>query len=260
MPLSGLIASGNLEAALQQVKQSIRNTPADPSLRSLLFQIYAITGNWEGAATQLNVLSDLGPENEMFAQVYRRVLRCEETRRAVHGGKVQPVVFGEPAEWVGFLVQAFRLFASGETAAAVELQQKAFEIAPPTPGKLDGNPFEWIVDGDSALGPLLEVYVEGNYWWVPFSRIQSISSEGPKYVLDSVWLPVEFCWINGGIAAGFIPVRYAGSEQSFDPACQMARKTDWSEIAPGCFRGDGQRMLMTDVGESPVLDFRKLEF
>ena len=218
MQASEFIAAGNIEAGLQKLKESIRNAPADPALRSFLFQVYSITGNWEGAATQLNVLSDLGADHEMFVQVYRRVLQCEVARRAVHAGNIKPVVFGEPSEWVSFMVQALQLLAKGEGAAAAELYARALDQATPSAGTLDGNRFEWIADGDSTLGPLLEVYVDGNYWWVPFERIQSIQSEGPKFVLDSIWMPVQFTWTNGGIAAGFIPVRYAGSDCSADSA------------------------------------------
>ena len=260
MQISKLIAAGNMAEALAKLKQSIRSSPADSSLRTLLFQIYVITGDWEGASTQLNLLSDLDPGNEMFVQVYRRVLQCEVMRLAVFEGRANPVIFGEPEEWVGFLVQATQLLGKGEIAAAAELQSKAFELAPAIPGKLDGNRFEWFADADSALGPVLEAYVEGKYWWVPLSRIKEISSEGPKFVLDSVWLPVQFVWSNGGIAAGFIPVRYVGSERSADPALQLARKTEWNEIAPNFFRGKGQRSFASDSADVPVLDVRKLEF
>ena len=36
---------------------------------------------------------------------------------------------------------------------------------------MDGHGFEWIADADSRLGPLLEVILEGKYYWAPFCRI-----------------------------------------------------------------------------------------
>lgn len=259
MDASELIAAGNLDSALKQLKESLRNAPADPALRSLLFQLYCLVGNWSGALNQLEVLSELGPEHEMFAQVYKRVLKCEESRRRVASGAGQPVIFGEPEEWVGCLVQAVQILAGGNIDAAVALQQRAFEMAPASAGTLDEERFEWIADADSFLGPIVEVYVEGNFWWVPFSRIQSIKSEGPKFILDAIWLPVEFCWTNGGTAAGFIPVRYVGSEDSKDAACQLGRRTEWKAVSPDVYRGLGQRMFTTDIGDRPLLEFRKLE-
>jgi len=75
-----------------------------------------------------------------------------------------------------------------------------------------------------------------------------------------VWLPAQFTWINGGEAYGLIPTRYPGSENSQDSALQLARKTEWIELAPGVDQGLGQRMLATDQGEYALLDVRCVTF
>ena len=61
---------------------------------------------------------------------------------------------------------------------------------------------------------MLEVILEGRYFWVPFNCIQQIRIEEPADLRDMVWTPSQFTWSNGGTAVGLIPTRYSGSEKS----------------------------------------------
>jgi len=260
MDFLDFIAAGDLPSALRHVKEAVRAAPADTALRQHLVRLYALEGNWEGAVGQLKTIGGLDAGTEMFVQVYSRVLRGEVTRREVHQGKRAAVIFGEPEEWVSLLLSGLQLWKQGHTSRGLELQEQARKIWPELPGSLNGEPFAAVLDGDSFLGPVIEAFVEGNYWWVPLSRIKSLTSAGPKRPLDLLWLPVQFCWSNGGIASGFIPARYFGSESAVDPDFKLSRKTAWHEIAPEVYQGQGQRMWLTDRSEMPVLEFRNLEF
>jgi type VI secretion system protein ImpE len=259
MDVASLISRGEISKAGEPLKESIRKAPADPVLRSLLHQWNVLTGRWDAAATQLEVFAGLDPEAALYALVQRKLLECEAERRCVFEGTRQPTLFGTPEEWMGFTVHAAALAARGEWAAAMELQGRAWELAEASSGTLNGEHLGWIADGDARLGPILEVFVEGRYWWVPFTRLRTVKTAGPSQLLDTVWLPAQFTWSNGGTAEGFIPVRYPGSERSRDPECQLAKKTLWQEVAPDMFTGEGQRMLTTDGAELGVLDLRLLE-
>src|SRR6202043_684861 len=98
------------------------------------------------------------------------------------------------------------------------IRAEAFEAAPATVGSLNGTVFEWIADADTRLGPVLEVLLNGAYYWVPYERIRGIAIEPPADARDLVWLPAEFTWSNAGTAFGLIPTRYPGSEASEDAA------------------------------------------
>ena len=173
------IRAGRLDDALVELQNSIRKKPDDVPLRVFLFQLNCVLGRWEKALTQLQLLAELNADTMMLAQIFRPVLQCEVLRAEVFAGKRTPIIFGEPMEWVGLLVQANELFARGETKAAVDVRDRAFEAAPAHPGKINGVPFEWLADADHRLGPLLEVIVEGRYVWVPFCRVQKITFEKP---------------------------------------------------------------------------------
>src|SRR5262249_32667907 len=157
------------------------------------------------------------------------------------------------------LVKACEHLARGETAAAAALRSQAFEAAPASPGTADGKPFAWIADADSRLGPVLEVIMDGKYYWVPFCRIRRISIPAPIDLRDLVWTPAQLVWTNGGEASGHIPTRYARTESSKDGALRLARKTEWQELPEETFIGLGQRILATDDGEFPLLQCRLLD-
>src|SRR5581483_11661532 len=95
-------------------------------------------------------------------QIFQPVIQCEALRRGVFEGKLTPLIFGEPLEWVGLLVKALEHIGRGEFSAAAKLRQQAFEAAPASAGTLDGKPFSWIADADSRLGPILELILDGN--------------------------------------------------------------------------------------------------
>jgi type VI secretion system protein ImpE len=254
-----LVKNGQLDEALTALQQEIRNRPEDVRLRVFLFQMACVLGQWERALTQLQVVASLNAETMMLAQIFRPVINCEVLRAEIFAGKRTPLIFGEPMLWVGSLVQANELLARGEFKAARELRDGAFESAPATPGKINDQPFEWIADADSRLGPMLELILDGKYYWVPFCRIQKIEIAKPTDLRDLVWSPAQFVWTNGGQVSGHIPVRYPGTEKSSDGPLRLARKTEWIEKGDGAVVGLGQRLLATDAADVPLLECRTIE-
>ncbi|HEY5891845.1 MAG TPA: type VI secretion system accessory protein TagJ [Chthoniobacterales bacterium] len=254
------VRTGDLGGALASAQTAVRKNPSDSQARIFLFQLQCVLGNWEKALTQLQVLSEMDADCMLLAQIFRPILGCEMLRADVFAGKRTPIIFGEPEEWMGKLVHANRLSATGEFEAAAELRTEALDAAEVSSGDIDGQPFEWIADSDSRLGPVLEVIMDGVYRWVPFSRTSSIHLEVPQDLRDLVWIAAQFTWTNGGEGSGVIPARYPGSETATDSALQLARKTEWKELPGHLFSGLGQRMLTTDQNEFGLLDIRKIQF
>jgi type VI secretion system protein ImpE len=254
------IKAGELDEALGCAQEAVRKTPADARPRILLFQLFSVLGQWERALTQLNVVRDMDPECMVLAEIFRPVLQCEALREEIFAGKRSPLIFGEPAEWIGLLVQANALLAQNQAAAALELRDKAFEAAPATTGKINDQSFEWIADGDSRFGPMVEAIIDGKYYWVPFFRIASLTTASPEDLRDLVWTATQFVWANGGEAPGFIPTRYPGTEKATDNSLRLARKTEWIDQGNELFFGVGQRMFATDQAEVALTEVRRIEF
>lgn len=253
------LRAGKLKESLAQLQEQIRAEPSNSKLRVFLFQLLSVLGEWERARTQLEVLGEMDAGTLAMVQAYRESLKCETVRAEVFSGAVAPTIFGEPEHWMALQMEALKLIAKGRYAQARQLRDEAFELAPTTPGTIDGKPFAWIADGDVRLGPMLEAIVNGRYYWIPFHRIRKINIEEPADMRDMVWTPVHFEWVNGGEMVGMIPTRYPGSELSDDSQIRMARKTEWVERDEETFFGLGQRMLSTDEGEYPLIDIRAIE-
>ncbi len=253
-----LLRGGDPVAALDQLKKQVRSAPRDAKLRTFLFQLFCIFGEWDRALTQLAVTAELDAAAIPMSQAYRAAIRCEMLRERIFAGTRTPTIFGSPEDWMPLLIEANRLLVLGKPDEALRLRDAAFEAAPTIGGTIGGEKFDWIADADPRLGPMLEAIVEGKYYWVPYTRLSRIDIEAPADLRDQVWMPAHFTWTTGGESEGFIPSRYPGSGRA-DPALAMSRRTEWVENG-AYFTGLGQRMLTTDVGDYALLDIRSLVF
>lgn len=245
-------------AALAHLTAAVKAAPAKPALRIFMAQLLCVLGQWQRAHTQLNVVADLQPDTGPMREMVGHALRCELVRAAVFDGRRPPMAFGEPDEWLALLIES-TLQRAGNAALADNLAARAFEAAPTTRGRFNGEPFEWIADADSRLGPVLEAMVNGRYYWIPFSRLSRISIDDTRDLRDRVWVPAALSFANGGEAIAMIPTRYPGSEASADGQILMASKTVWSEVGEGRYTGLGQRLLVTDKQEYDLLSARLIE-
>jgi type VI secretion system protein ImpE len=261
-----------LAETLGELQQRVRKEPGDAKLRTFLFQLLAILGQWDRAMTQLGVAGELDVSTLAMVQMYREALKCEALRAEVFAGRHTPVVFGDPEPWVALVIEALKLSAAGRHAQAAALRAQALEQAPASGGRVvtgsasdtgdeptAGERFEWIADADSRLGPVLEAVVLGRYLWVPMSRVRRVHVDAPSDLRDLVWAPAHFEWTNGGEGVGLVPTRYPGTEACEDDALRMARRTEWAPVAEDAFHGLGQRMFATDAGEYPLLEVRRIE-
>jgi len=249
---------GDPAAALAQLQEQVRARPADAKLRIFLFQLLCVLGQWDRALNQLKVASGLDPAALAMEQVYTGAVQCEAIRREVFKGTKSPLIFGEPEQWLAFLIESLLLEGRGSGAQSEEMRARAFDEAPATPGTLNDAPFEWIADADSRLGPVLEAVINGRYYWIPFTRLTRVQIEAPADLRDFVWTPAHLDFENGGETVALIPTRYPGSESASDGLIALARKTVWEEVSADAHRGLGQRILATDADETPLMEVRTI--
>lgn len=253
------LRAGDPEGALQHLTTAVKAKPADARLRIFMAQLLCVLGQWTRAHTQLNVVADLLPSAGPMREMVGHALRCELLRAEVFAGKRAPMVFGHPDPWLAKLIESLLQSGQGQQALADELAMRAFEEAPAVPGALNGEPFEWIADADSRLGPVLEAFVNGKYYWIPFSRLTRVSLDAPQDLRDMVWAPGYLTFDNGGEVVAMIPSRYPGSQSSTDAQIRLSRKTEWSAIGTDRWAGLGQRVFSSSLGDHDLLSVRLLE-
>ena len=253
-----LFRDGKLRESLAALQSEVRASPADAKLRTFLAQLLMLTGEWDRAVNQLQVAAELDASALPMKHAYSAAIGCERLRAAVFAGEKRPLILGDPPTWIAVLLQSLTALAQGRVQESARLRAQALEEADATAGRMNGTEFDWIADADSRLGPVLEVFLNGAYYWAPFSRIRRIAIEPPADARDLVWVPAQFTWRNEGQAMGFIPARYPGSEHSEDDGVRMGRRTQWQDIGEGAFAGFGQRMLATSGDELGLLEVREL--
>jgi len=248
-----------LDGELQSLMEAIRGNPTDTRLRIHLAQLSMLLGQWTRALNQLQTVALTDAAALPFAQAYREAIRCETTRSAVFAGSAQPAFLGQPRQWQALLARALQLRAANDHAQADALQAQAFDLAQPVPFLVDDQRVDWIADADARLGPCCELFINGQYVWVPFQDIALLETDPPEDLRDLAWLPARLTLCNGGQHAVMVPTRYPGSEHHDDDGVRRAARTLWQPLGEGAWAGLGQRMWASDRGEHPLLDTRRLQ-
>ena len=250
-----LIREGKPGDALAAVQDQVRKDAANPKHRIFLFQLLCVMGEWKRALNQLNVAGELDAAALPMVQTYREAIQCEALRREIFNGALAPLIFGRPPAWLALLVEALRHDGAGDRERAAAMRAQAFEAAPAGAGSIDGQRFTWLADADGRLGPVLEAIINGRYFWVPLQHIRRIAFDAPTDLRDTVWTPASFTLANGAETVGLVPTRYVDTLPHGDDALLLARRTEWREDGHGL----GQRMLVTDAGEYPLMDVHVIE-
>src|SRR5262245_62494017 len=108
------LKAGDPASALTLLQEQVRAHPADAKLRIFLFQLLCVLGQWERALNQLKVATELDPIALAMAQMYGEAVKCEAIRREVFEGKKSPMIFGEPEQWLAFLIESRLLAGRGD--------------------------------------------------------------------------------------------------------------------------------------------------
>ena len=255
-----LLGAGDIDGARGALVDIVRAKPSDEQARMFLFQLLAITGEWDKARAQLQALAQLSAEAQMLSVAYGQALDAEKQRAAVFAGAADMPLLAGQGGWAEGVAKGISLIARGQVDEGLAARDSAFDDAPDMPGTIDGQAFAWLADADPRFGPTFEAIIAGRYGLVPFDEVATIKSDGPRDLRDTVWYPSQIAFRNGQSVAGFLLVRYPGSEAAADSAERLARKTAWVECEWG-EEGSGQRLWTFSEGEDRgLLDLRSLAF
>jgi type VI secretion system protein ImpE len=230
MPARELYQSGQLNAAIQAVVAELRDNPMDAKRRTFLFELLCFAGEYERADKHLEVLGQSSPDAATGALLYRAALAAERTRH--------------------------ELFGKGEFSEARSAPEALR-------GTLNGQPFESLEDADPRIATRLEVYAAGDYLWVPMEHISSIQMEAPKRLRDLIWIPALVrtgpAFQGQELGQVLIPALAPFSFRHADDAVRLGRATVWEEQGDSGAVPFGQKTLLVDGEEVPLLEVRSLE-
>jgi type VI secretion system protein ImpE len=223
-----LFQAGRLDEAIEALGAEVRDNPTDAQRRAFLFELLCFAGQYDRAEKHLSVLGSNGRDAEMGALLYHAALHGERLRQDMFEKETFPV---SSARIVG--------------------------------GTINGQPFTTITDADSRIGPRLEIFAAGQYMWLPFEHIDSVRMEAPKRLRDLLWAPAivrpaeSFKGLEMGEA--LVPAIAPLTWRNPDGAVRLGRVTEWVELEDGGQALVGQKMLLVDDEEFPILELRELE-
>jgi len=223
-----LFQSGRLDEAIEALGAEVRDNPTDAQRRAFLFELLCFAGEFDRAEKHLAVLGTANKNAEMGALLYHAALHAERLRADMFEKQTFPVT---SARVVG--------------------------------GTLNGQPFTSITDADPRIGARLELFAAGQYMWLPFEHVSTVRVEAPKKLRDLLWAPAiirpseSFSGLELGEA--LLPVIAPQTFQHADPAVRLGRVTEWRELEDGSQAPVGQKMLLVDDEEFPILELRELE-
>jgi type VI secretion system protein ImpE len=232
MTVKELFRAGKLNEAIQALGGELRDRPTDTQRRTFLFEMLCFAGEYSRAEKHLSILGDANVDAGVGALLFRSALMAERKRQA--------------------------FFESKDYEKATPLESK------PRTGKLNGEPFQTIEDADPRIGPRLEVFIAGEYIWLPFEHIGSLSMEAPKLLRDMLWPSAV---VTAGPALKgqdfgevILPAIYPFSWKHTRDSVKLGRETDWAE-QDGVAVASGQKLLILDgEREIPFLEIRSLQF
>jgi len=259
MNAADLLKDGNLAECKAQLFSEVKQDPSNIELRIFLFQLSCIERDWKRALSQLDVLKDLSDSTLALVNTYKQIIDCEKKREVVLAGDKEPVCFGEPSDWLAYYAQAYQKSSTTKFDEALSLINQGAEMASAHSGNIDGEAFAWLSDADVRFGPCIEVMLNGGYYWLPFEHVKELQFEAVEDLRDLVWRPANLTLRNNGKLIVFVPVRYPVNSNTTDEQL-LSRTCDWYEPVEQFYMGNGQRMLMTDKKEFPLLNINTITF
>lgn len=233
MTARDLYQAGKLQEAVRALSAEVRDHPTDSQRRTFLFELLSFAGDFERAEKQLDVLAESGGNAQLGCLLYRSALHAERERQEAFRKK-EYAKDGDPAQSV------------------------------PVSGTLNGRPFRFLSDADPRIGPRLEIFAAGSYLWIPFRHIASIEMEPPKRLRDLIWIPALVrtgpSFEGRELGEILLPVLTPFCSRHPDDQVRLGRATVWEEDDEGRVVPAGQKMLIADEEEVPLLELRHLEF
>jgi type VI secretion system protein ImpE len=256
-----LFQEAKLTEAVEAALASVKSAPTDVNARLLLCDLLCLANQLDRADGQLDIVAQQASDLTLGVSLYRQLIRAEAARHDVLESGRAPEFTGNVPDVLKLHVRALVAVREDAGGEAAELLSQADELRSRMHGACDGDSFEDFRDLDDLTAPFLEVLTStGKYFWVDWTRIESLQLQPPKQLRDLLWRPADMALRDGTSALVYVPVLYVGSHRSADEALRIGRTTEWVETPSGLTRGCGQRMFLVGEESRPILTIQNITF
>lgn len=227
-----LLQAGKLDEAIQAVSAEVRDNPQDVKRRTFLFELLCFAGDFSRAEKHLDLAAQGNQSAEMGGLLYHAALHAERTRHDLFSKQQYPL----PKHSTG-------------------LDEISITI--------NGKSYHSLSDADPRIGSNLEVFAAGSYMWIPFGLLNSIEIAPPKRLRDLLWLPAKIRtsdkYEERELGEVLLPVLTPFASQHANANVRLGRATVWEETPEGETIPVGQKLLLADDDELPILEVRSVQ-
>ncbi|MEW6381895.1 MAG: type VI secretion system accessory protein TagJ [bacterium] len=260
MDVKELIRLGRLSEARSQLIEKVKASPGDVSIRTLLFQVLALCGEWDKADRHLEAIAVQDSSVETGVQVYRNLVHAEKERIEVSKRSRLPSFLPKAPPYLELYFAAWDKLAAGNIEEARRLYEQLETISPLLSGTRDGRVFSGFRDMDTFLSLFLEVIVHEQYGWIPLESLRELSIAPPKTLFDLLWATARITTWEGLTLNCCLPVLYPGSFLHEDERVKLGRMTDWIPLGGPFYRGRGQHTFQVGEEDVAILEMREVIF
>lgn len=256
-----LLAANDLDGAIQAVINHVKAKPTDMTARTFLFELSIFAGEFERAEKQLDVLGQQDVNAMIGTQIYRQCIAAERVRQKVFTSDAVPQFITAKPAYVGLLLDAIRDLRNGNAEAAREKLDQSENDRPANAGKINGvTEFEDFRDYNDLTSGVLEVFLKGEYVWLPLENVKRIRIDKPQSLRDLYWTQATVESIDGTNGEVHLPALYTNSFKNTDNEIRLGKATDWIDAGADIFIGAGTRLFWIDGAAQPFAKIEKVEF
>jgi protein involved in temperature-dependent protein secretion len=249
-----LFNEARLAEAVAAQQAVVARRPDDVAERLLLCDLLAFTGDRDAVREHLDAIRDESTDLQAYLEEWRDLLLADDAR---HAG-ARPAFFVDPPAHVERRLAAAALIQAGRDDDAIDCLDDADEMAPCVAGYVDGRHFEGWRDSDDWLGPVLECFRDGRYYWVAADQVHKLRLEPAESLRDSLYRPAVIELGGQRIVDVFLPVLYTGTARHAEDGIRTGAGIDWEE-RNGLMRGLGSRTWLFGDEELTLSEMVQIE-
>jgi len=247
---------GQLHAAIALQERAVAAAPTHGPGRLFLFELLLLAGQTREADETLRQLDSPAEDWPTQRRQWLRLIRAEDRRTpTVHRPKFlhADVPLHAKRRW-----NALRAERTGQVQRALLCSDAADGVTPEVQGYIDGREFLGLRDTDDRFASVLELFVAGEYVWLPFEHLRTLSLQPAVGPLDVAFRPATVTLSTGETWGAIVPMRYPSSAEA-GPSYALGEQVDWHTETDSLICAVGAKVLTAGEEEVILAQCRMIE-